>query len=146
MIRPIAVWSARVIISALFLTAGVIKAGASEQFAVGIAQFSLLPDGFVDGFALSLPFVEMIAGILLLIPRTVIVGAVMVTALLGIFISAILWAFSQGIVVDCSCFGPGFASETLMALTILRNVVLLAMTWGLAVHSPNPDPRHEPAR
>lgn len=127
-IRTILSWLARLILAAIFLYSGLVKAGASEQFAVTIAQFTFLPPPAIAILAAALPIAEILAAILLLIPATVRLGALLTTGLLLTFIGAIAWALSQGLVVDCGCFGAGTPSLTAMVLTLARDVALLAMT------------------
>jgi uncharacterized membrane protein YphA (DoxX/SURF4 family) len=127
-----AIWIARLVLAGLFLYAGVIKAGASEAFATTIAGFSVLPPGGVQLFAYLLPWIEMAAAILILIPRTSRLGADLISCLLATFILAILWALSQGLVVDCGCFGEGTPTVEKMLETLLRDILLLALSIGLA--------------
>ncbi len=125
------VLAARILVAALLLTAGLIKAGASEGFAITIAGFSILPPGAVTAFAIGLPWVEIVAGIFLLIPRTVRLGAALASGLFAAFILAIAWALSQGLIVDCGCFGESPPSRERMVNTLLRDVALLAISLGL---------------
>ncbi len=127
----------RVLLAALFLTAGLIKAGASEGFAITIAQFSILPPSAVSAFAVTLPWFEILAAILLLIPRTAKFGAILAAFLFATFISAIAWALSQGLIVDCGCFGESTPSLGKMIATLVRNAFLLAIALGLAVALPS---------
>lgn len=130
----IAVWIARIGLAGMFLYAGFVKSGASEGFARTIAQFTILPVPIVDVFSLALPWMEMLCGVLLLIPKTSRVGALLAAALLTMFIVAIGWALSQGLIVDCGCFGEDVPpSRERMVATLLRDAVLLALTLGLAV-------------
>jgi len=127
-----AVWIARIVLAGLFFYAGVVKAGASEAFATTIAGFSLLPPGLIELFAFALPWVEMLAAILILIPVTSRAGADLISCLLGTFILAILWALSQGLVIDCGCFGEGTPTVAKMLETAFRDVILLVLSVGLA--------------
>jgi putative oxidoreductase len=125
---------ARLLIAGLFLYAGVIKLGTSERFAITVAQFTLLPYEWINLFARTLPWVELATGILLLIPRTARLGAIAASALLLLFIGALAWAHSQGLVTDCGCFGedaPATGSQIPMALA--RDLGLLAITLWLAL-------------
>ncbi len=134
----IAIWITRLVLAALFLTAGLIKAGASEGFAITIAQFSILPPATVTAFAIFLPWVEIITAVLLVIPKMARVGAILAAALLATFITALLWAISQGLIVDCGCFGESAPSLSKMLLTLTRNVVLLTLTLVFAIRKLRP--------
>lgn len=129
----IAIQASRVLLAALFLYAGAVKAGASEGFAITIAQFSILPPPLVMIFARVLPWLEIAAGILLLIPRTARFGAALTACLLLVFSGAIGWALSQGLIVDCGCFGEDVPpSRERMVATLLRDLLLLGLTVGVA--------------
>ncbi|MGC1479391.1 MAG: MauE/DoxX family redox-associated membrane protein [Chthoniobacterales bacterium] len=135
--RPLTVfiWGSRLLLAGLFLTAGLIKAGASEGFAITIATFSILPPTIVTAFANLLPWVEILAALLLLIPPTARLGAALAALLLFTFIGALAWALSQGLIVDCGCFGESPPSLSKMVVALVRNVILLALTLALAVRS-----------
>lgn len=130
----IAVWLARLLVAGVLLYASVLKLGTSERFAVTVAKFSVLPEAWAGVFAMALPWIEMAAGILLLIPRTARIGAFAAAGLLILFLAALAWAWSQGFTIDCGCFGaedeqvPGNA----IPLAIARDAVLLAITLLLA--------------
>ncbi len=132
-----AIWSARILLAAVFFYAGVIKLGTSERFAVTVARFSILPDTAANAFALSLGWIEAAAAILLVTPRTTRIGAALISALLVIFIAALGWSLGQGFVIDCGCFGEDPApSGGKMVVAIWRDAALLALTLGLAWRRP----------
>ncbi len=130
----------RLLLAALFLAAGLVKAGASEGFAITIAQFTILPPATVTAFAIILPWFEILAAILLLVPRTVRWGAILTATLLVTFTAALGWALSQGLIVDCGCFGETAPSRERMVTTLVRDVVLLAAALILAVYPRPPRP------
>jgi uncharacterized membrane protein YphA (DoxX/SURF4 family) len=130
---PAAVWTARILLAALFLYAGLVKLDASEQFALTMSKFSFLPENSVPWLALGLPVVEIFAALLLLVPTTARLGAGLVAVLLVTFIAAIGWTLQQGFTADCGCFGEeGAPSRGKMLFALGRDVALLALTLGLA--------------
>jgi len=128
--------SLRLLVAAVFLYAGWMKFSTpSERFTLTVAQMQMLPAAFVGIFALTLPWVEMLAGILLLIPRTTRIGALMAAALLALFLAALTWAWTRGLGVDCGCFGPedaGTSTRGQIPVALVRDSVLLAVTLLLA--------------
>lgn len=129
----IATWSARLLLAAVFFYAGVIKLGTSERFAVTVARFSILPETAGNLLAFSLGWIEALAAILLVIPRTARIGAALAAALLIAFIGALAWSLHQGLLIDCGCFGEDpEPSGDKMVFAIWRDVALLALTLGLA--------------
>ncbi len=127
----IAIWIARLFLAAIFLYAGIVKIGASERFAVTVAQFSILPPQWITGFSIGLPIFEVVIGLALLTPWTARVGALAAAALLVGFIGALGWAWSQGVTTDCGCFGETPTNDS-PALAMARDVALLAITLLLA--------------
>jgi uncharacterized membrane protein YphA (DoxX/SURF4 family) len=125
-------WALRIVLAAIFLYAGVFKATASEQFLVALVPFTFLPATLLLPVSLLLPVIEILAGLLLLLPRTHRLGAALALALLLIFIGVLGWALSQGIIVSCSCFGEDDEpSAWKMIIAILRDLVLAAMALWL---------------
>ena len=133
--KPALVWAwraTRFILGAIFLWAGIVKAGASEGFAVALAPFTILPEPWLGPFAIVLAWTEIIAGILILLPRVHVVGAMMIFLLSLVFIGVLTWALSQGIIVSCGCFGgdePPSASA--MQAAIVRDVAIAAAAAGV---------------
>jgi len=128
----IAIWFARLLLAAVFLYAGFVKLGASERFAVTVAQFSILPPGWITVFSIGLPIFECVIGLALLTPWTARAGALAAAALLVMFLGAIGWAWSQGVTTDCGCFGDTPTGDS-PALAMARDAVLLAITLLLAL-------------
>jgi len=128
----------RVALSVVFLYSGVVKAGASEQFAVGLAPFTILPPEWTAGFAVGLAWTEIAAGVLILIPRTRRAGAVLIVALCCLFIGVLVWALANGIIVACGCFGGDEApSAAKMVMAVVRDILLLlAAVVVLELHRP----------
>lgn len=122
-------WIARIvrwILAGVFLYAGIIKAGASEQFALAILPFTFVPPDWTGALAVALAVAEILAGVLLLLPRVHLVGSALVIGLCVAFIGALGWALANGIVVDCGCFGRDESpSAAKMVVAMLRDVVII---------------------
>jgi uncharacterized membrane protein YphA (DoxX/SURF4 family) len=76
-------------------------------------------------FGLALPWLEIGAGILLIIGVGIRYAAIFGSALMIAFIIAIAQAWARGLSIDCGCFGDGGAidpSETKYLETILRDI------------------------
>ncbi len=117
---------ARIALGALFVFAGVAKAYDPGEFATEIQKYNLLP--WVPGVlvALYLPWLEILAGLLLAL-KIFEKGALLVlTALLVIFTLALGSAMVRGLNIDCGCFGKAFAS-TGTTIPLVRNLALLIL-------------------
>lgn len=125
------VWPFRLFLAYLFLTAslggwswndgGFVrvegKLADPQRFLFQIRDLDLLSDPWNAWLAMGLPWLELVTGIALLIPWTALGGAVMASALMTLFLTALISASARGMEVECGCFGgPGGASETGMAI------------------------------
>jgi putative oxidoreductase len=115
----------RVLLGALFLAAGIFKGRDVTTFAGEIAAYRLLPYALNYLLAATLPYVEVLAGGLLLLGRNVR-GAALLTALLTVvFLGAILSAMLRGLEIDCGCFGGAAVLPLWVAL--VRDVGILVL-------------------
>ena len=80
--------------------------------------------------ARTLPWVELLVGLLLLAGRWKRVSTVATSALLALFFAMMVRAYVRGEAIDCGCFGPG---EAISPLTLLRDGSLLAGSLLLTV-------------
>ena len=122
----ILLWSAvliRILLGGIFLYAGTIKASASEEFALALVPFSILPESWTPTFAVLLAWTEIAAGLLVLLPRVHRLGSGLILLLALVFIGVLTWALSNGIIVSCGCFGGDETpSASAMQMAILRDI------------------------
>ncbi len=125
-------WAGRLVLAGVFLYAGVVKAGASEEFLLALLPFTFLPLSLLGPISVGLPWLEILTGVLILIPRTSRLGSWLAVGLLSAFVAFLVWALSQGIVVACSCFGKDEAPSVLkMLMAILRDIAMMAIAFWL---------------
>ncbi|MCX6968844.1 MAG: DoxX family membrane protein [Verrucomicrobia bacterium] len=143
-LQKIQIWSVvliRVVLGITFLFAGAIKASASEEFALALVPFSILPESWTGTFAMALAITEIAAGLLILLPRVHRIGSAMILLLALLFIGVLTWALSNGLIVSCGCFGGDETpSASAMQLAIFRDIGIAsaaALTLVLRVR-PNP--------
>jgi putative oxidoreductase len=120
----------RVGLAALLVVAGLLKLRDPAAFATEISNFQLLP-ALAPHLAVTLPAIEILTGLLLLGASSPWRRAAALTALalMVVFTGAVASAFTRGLDVSCGCFGSGGAPVS--ALTILRNLALVAAAGGL---------------
>ena len=117
----------RIALAAVFFYAGALKAGASQEFAIALLPFTFVPPQWTMPLAVALAWTEILAAILLLLPRVFPLGAALAATLCFLFICFISWALCNGIIVSCGCFGADDSpSAWKMLLAIGRDIVLLA--------------------
>ena len=127
----------RLLLTAVFVWAGVAKLRGPHLFAADIGAFRLLPGGGDAGIALTvayyLPWLEIVTAVGLWVTRWRIAALALGTLLLAGFTVALGSAWARGIRLDCGCFGGG-GQGTNLPLAIARNVLLLgacaALWWG----------------
>jgi len=112
----------------LFVAACVHKIADPSAFALDIATYDILPLGLVNLTAVALPWVELAAGGLLLVGARVRPAAVLVCAMMCLFLAALLIALGSGLDMSCGCFASQGAEEDPISwLTVLRDLVWLGM-------------------
>jgi uncharacterized membrane protein YphA (DoxX/SURF4 family) len=113
----------------LYAAAGKIGHDDTRQFAIEIGNYKILPQAYVNLPAVFMPWWEVAAAISLIIPATRRAGAIVIGAMLLLFIAAVSYsAFYLGLKISCGCTGDG--SSQAGWLTIGRNVVLLVGTFS----------------
>jgi len=115
----------RLLLGAVFVYAGILKALDIPAFAGQVAAYQLLPYQWNYVAAATLPYIEILAGGLLLINVRVRGAALTIGGLCGLFIVLLLTVLARGLEIDCGCFGPKVHSTPLQAL--LRNLLLITM-------------------
>jgi len=101
-----------------------------ELFALAISSYDILPLKMVELVARTLPWLELLVGLMLLAGRGLRISSTIISLLLLVFFSLMVRAFAQGKEISCGCFGPG---EIISAWTLLRDGSMLAgalvLTW-----------------
>ena len=124
----------RITLAALFFYAGAVKAGASQEFAMALLPFTFVPPQWTMPLALALAWTEILAAILILLPRIFSLGAALVGALCLLFIGVLSWALWNGIIVSCGCFGEDDSpSAWKMLIAIGRDIILLGAAAAIVV-------------
>ena len=117
----------RLILGITFLYAGIIKASASQAFAIALLPFTFIDSMWTGPLAMGLAWMEILAGALVLAPRMYEAGAAMIAGLCLVFIAVLSWALWNGYIVSCGCFGEDMApSAAKMLLAIGRDILIFA--------------------
>jgi uncharacterized membrane protein YphA (DoxX/SURF4 family) len=126
----------RLALAAIFIYAGWVKLRSPWFiFAASIDSYQMLPVRAVEITARTLPWLELLLGMLLVISFRLKWVAIVCGALLGAFWLSMLRAYLKGMEIDCGCFGPG---EAISVLTLLRDGTMVALAafvwWGAAFY------------
>ena len=114
----------RVALGAIFVYAAWVKLRLPWQlFAMSIDSYQLLPTSMVELLARTLPWFELLLGVVLITGRWLRTTSAVASLLLLMFFSLIARAALKGQEISCGCFGPG---ETISWKTMLRDGSMLA--------------------
>ena len=119
----------RLILGILFIYSAFTKLTDLEYFSKSLYNYRLLPEGSLNFFALIIPWLELIIGILLIAGIYVRENALLGTVLMTVFIAAIAIAIGRGLDIECGCFGTKDGSRV-GAMKIIEDVfILLGFIW-----------------
>lgn len=121
----------RIILSLVFIFAGIEKIISPAGFSESISNYRLLPSTIIIFSAITLPWVELFTGILLLFGISVKENAAIITALLVVFTLAVIISILRGLSIDCGCFGTALG-ERVGLLKVTENVLLILFGMVLA--------------
>jgi uncharacterized membrane protein YphA (DoxX/SURF4 family) len=129
MTRRLVVLALRILLAAVFLFAAYTKLRQPWLvFAMSIDAYGLLPEMAVLTVARTLPWLELILGLLLASGVWLRAVSILSASVLGVFFAIMVMSFGKGMGIDCGCFGVG---EALTAKTLARDGVLLSAAVAL---------------
>ena len=119
----------RLFVGGVFFVAGTLKALDIATFANDVARYGLVPEPLINIVAITLPWIEIAAGGLLIAGAWTDGAAVVIAGLNVAFVGAVSVALARGLEV-CGCFGGAVARKA-SAWTLAEDVVLLAASVWL---------------
>jgi uncharacterized membrane protein YphA (DoxX/SURF4 family) len=127
----------RLFLGIMFAYAAITKIQDPAGFAQAIANYRILPLWGVNGAAILLPWVELLAGACLISGLLLPGGSLLIAGLLLVFAVALGIDLWRGLDISCGCFGA--SSGTVTWLYVLRDTLLAAMAcivWIFSHRSP----------
>jgi uncharacterized membrane protein YphA (DoxX/SURF4 family) len=90
--------------------------------------------------AITLPWIELAAGIMLIAGLKARAGALMVSGMMVVFIAALVIALTQGLDVSCGCFASQGAQgeDPISMTTVLRDVGWLVLSVYVVLFDDRP--------
>ncbi|MBD3298642.1 MAG: DoxX family membrane protein [candidate division Zixibacteria bacterium] len=121
----------RLIVGGFFVYAALDKIGNPGEFSRIVYNYRVLPGSLVNAFAIFLPWLELFAGMALIIGTRTVGSAAVITGLMAVFIIAVTSAVARGIKIDCGCFttGGNGARQVGLPLIIQDAVLLVLSLW-----------------
>ncbi|UCD85741.1 MAG: DoxX family membrane protein [Deltaproteobacteria bacterium] len=116
----------RMILGAVFIWSSIDKISDPEGFIKVVESYNILPFTLSVVFAVALPWVELISGLLLIAGVYTRSSAVVLTSMLIVFLVAISINLYRGADLACGCFDVQSESGDLW-LTFVRDILLIVM-------------------
>lgn len=124
--KPAVLRVARIALGLVFVVAGLAKIVNLGAFADQVHNFRILPVALENLAAMTLPWIEVVAGLALLLGLRARSGAVLAAVLMAVFTVAVAQAMARGLDFECGCFGT--ADSTRVGLEkLLQNLGLTAL-------------------
>ncbi len=130
-------WTVRacqIAIGAIFAYAALNKLGDLPAFAKQIHNFRILPVAAENLVAMTLPWMEIVAALALILGVRARSGGVVVAGMLAVFTVAVILAILRGLSIECGCFGKASAS-TVGAVKVAQNLGMLALALIASVRA-----------
>jgi len=128
----------RLYLGAVFIWACLHKIVDPGAFALDVATYQLLPLPLVNLFALVLPWVELLAGAMLVVGLRARAAALLVAAMMVAFMVALVWALHQGLEMSCGCFASSGTDAPISGWTMLRDAAWLVLALYVLVFDRTP--------
>jgi len=124
----------RLTLGGVLFVAGYLKVDKLEVSQMAVRSYELLPIPIANFLGQTLPFFEVVVGLLLILGAATRAVAALGGFTMFIFIIAIAQAWARGLNIDCGCFGGGGTVEpgqTRYLQEILRDAGLVALALFL---------------
>jgi putative oxidoreductase len=128
----------QIALGAIFVAAALPKIADPPSFAHMIYNYRILPAGLINISALVMPWVEIVAGLCLILGIWVKPARWIIGAMLVVFMVAITVNLVRGNAIDCGCFDLSAAGKTYeerirdMWLVLVRDAGMLLMIAQMA--------------
>lgn len=141
--HPALIWALGAALGAVFVYASLDKIAQPREFARIVYHYQVIGPSKALGYvpanllAVTLPWIELVAGALLIAGAWRREAAAATAAMLAAFIGAVGFAMAQGIdISNCGCFSVGAEGRAASWRLILGDLALLAVAAFVAVVRP----------
>lgn len=98
-------WLLRLLVGGAFVFAGALKIADPAQFALAVGNYRLVPHELINLVAILVPWVEVLAGLMVLTGIWLRAAALVISSLTVMFAVVIVSALARGLNIECGCFG-----------------------------------------
>jgi uncharacterized membrane protein YphA (DoxX/SURF4 family) len=113
-------------IGLIFAASSLAKLGDLHSFAEEVHNFKLLPIALDHLVTMTLPWIELVAALALILGVRARSGAIVVAFLLVVFTTGVVTAMARGLDIECGCFGTADGTRVGL-LKVLENSGMLAL-------------------
>ena len=124
----------RLVLGFVFIYAGAEKISDPEGFAISISNYRLVPTSLLNILAITMPWIELVSGVLLLFGIAVKENSTIIFSMLLIFTVAIIISLFRGLSIDCGCFGK---SSQIGMLKMGENLLMIIGSFLLMAFGSN---------
>lgn len=114
----------RIYLALVFLIGGLDKINNLAVFAQSIENYRILPIYTINIFAIIIPWIEVLAGFLLLIGLFIKENSAIIFSMLFIFTTAIIIAIFRNLDIDCGCMGTSDGQKVEL-FKVVENILLI---------------------
>lgn len=119
--------SVRSILGVLFIFSGIEKIINPSSFSEAIYNYHMLPIYVINLLAITIPWLELVCGLLLLFAKWTRESAAILIGLMIVFTFSVFIAYTRGLDIECGCFGS-LNSSKVSIYKLLENIVIIAFT------------------
>jgi uncharacterized membrane protein YphA (DoxX/SURF4 family) len=121
----------RLFLGFVFIYASWDKILHPAQFAQAVYNYKILPAPVINLFALILPWVELFAGLFLILGIYTRGSALIITSLLFIFVVVAVISVYRNLDISCGCFNTAGGRKVGIQLILEDSSLLLLSFWVL---------------
>lgn len=130
----------RLVLGGVFVYASFDKILHPTEFAKLVYNYQMLPVPASNFLAMSLPWMELFAGLALIVGVLRAESALLLSGLLVVFIIAISVNLVRGVDIDCGCLSVSGGGRSIGVLTVLEDILLLAAAAWIVARRARLDP------
>lgn len=124
--KPMLLW-VRLFLGGIFIWASIDKILHPDSFAMTIKDYQILPLTMVNVLAVTLPWVELILGMMLVSGVWLQGAGLLATVLLIIFLGALAFNVARGLDVHCGCFTSDARGNPTTIWYLIRDLIFVCI-------------------
>ncbi len=114
----------RVILGTVFIYASIYKILDPAGFAQSIWYYHMVPGNLINLMALIMPWVELLAGVALVVGVGYRGSLLLITLMTVVFVAALISAVARNLSIDCGCFKAAAGGERSARNALIQDGVM----------------------